>query len=383
MTRSSGWMRKDYSLTSSIGPACQRQGARNESRLIRWINRCNKERGPYQSAVNGKGQSNKQESRIKLVPFDEIKLGTEPRYLVKGIIPRDGLIVIWGPPKCGKSFWMFTVAMHVALGWQYRERRVQQGAVVYCAFEGQTGIQARVEAFRQTLPIELDGPVPFYLQPVRLALVAQPAELIAAIKQQSDALTPSLVVLDTLNRSLRGSENDAKDMAAYIAAADAIREAFNCAVAIVHHCGIDGTRPRGSTALSGAVDAQLPVKRDASDAIIVEVEFQKDGPAGDIIASTLEVVEVGKDEDGEIISSCIIRPTEISAPHAAGPKLRKNHQTMFSILHGAGPGGLTTERWNELARNEGLGIKRKADLYDFREALKSKQLVRQYGDRWN
>jgi AAA domain len=307
----------------------------------------------------------------------------EPRYLVKGIIPRDGLIVAWGPPKCGKSFWIFDLAMHVALGWQYRDRRVQQGSVVYCAFEGQTGIQARVEAFRQTFPIETDQPVPFYLQPVTLDLVAQQAELIAAIKRQGEGIAPSLVVLDTLNRSLRGSENDAKDMAAYIAAADAIREAFNCAVVIVHHCGVDGTRPRGSTALSGAVDAQLAVKRDASDAIIVEVEFQKDGPAGDIIASRLEVVEVGKDEDGEIISSCVIRPTEVSTPAADGPKMKKNQQTMFSILHGAGPGGLTTERWYEMARNEGLGVNRKADLYDLREALKSKGLVRQYGDRWN
>jgi RecA-family ATPase len=145
--------------------------------------------------------------------------------LVKGIIPREGLIVAWGPPKCGKSFWIFDLAMHVALGWQYRDRRVQQGAVVYCAFEGQTGIQARVEAFRQTFPIEMDGPVPFYLQPVTLDLVAAHAGLITAIKGKLTT-APALVVLDTLNRSLRGSENDSKDMAAYIAAADAIREAM-------------------------------------------------------------------------------------------------------------------------------------------------------------
>ena len=81
--------------------------------------------------------------RLRLIPFDEIKLGTESRYLVKGIIPRFGLVIVWGPPKCGKSFWMFDVAMHVALGWQYRDRRVQQGAAVYCAFEGQKGLEAR------------------------------------------------------------------------------------------------------------------------------------------------------------------------------------------------------------------------------------------------
>lgn len=323
----------------------------------------------------------KKPDRISLIPFDEIKLGTEPRYLVKGIIPRTGLTVAWGPPKCGKSFWIFDLAMHVALGWQYRDRRVQEGPVVYCAFEGQTGIQARAEAFRQSHPIERDGPVPFYLQPVTLDLVADHKELIAAIKRQS--LAPVLVALDTLNRSLKGSENDLKDMAAYIAAADVIREAFNCSVVIVHHCGIEGTRPRGSTALSGAVDAQLAVKRDASDLIIVEVEFQKDGAAGDVIASRLVPVDVGKDFDGETISSCVIEPCDISTEVETGPKLTKNQQTMFSLLHGAGPSGLTTERWYELARNEGIGVNRKADLYDLRESLKSKQLVRHYGDRWN
>jgi AAA domain len=348
-----------------------------------WSERLGKYNKENARAVKANGQHAPELPRIRLVPFDEIKLGTEARYLAKGIIPRDGLVVAWGPPKCGKSFWIFDLAMHVALGWQYRDRRVQQGSVVYCAFEGQTGIQARVEAFRQTFPIETDQPVPFYLQPVTLDLVAQHGDLIAAIKRQGEGITPSLVVLDTLNRSLRGSENDAKDMAAYIAAADAIRETFDCAVVIVHHCGIDGTRPRGSTALSGAVDAQLSVKRDASDAIIVEVEFQKDGPAGDIIASRLEVVEVGKDEDGEIISSCVIRPTEIAAPPTQEPKLSKNQQTMYSLLRGAGASGLTTEQWNERARNEGVGLTRKADLYDIREALKSKGIVRQYADRWN
>src|SRR5262245_28706962 len=112
----------------------------------------NKENAPSPRSRKANGsQKPEPASRIKLVPFDDIKLGMEARYLVKGIIPRDGLIVAWGPPKCGKSFWIFDLTMHIALGWQYRDRRVQQGAVVYCAFEGQTGIQARVEAFRQKI----------------------------------------------------------------------------------------------------------------------------------------------------------------------------------------------------------------------------------------
>ena len=88
-----------------------------------------------------------------LIPFDKIKLDTTPAYLVKGIVPRVGLSVIWGPPKCGKSFLTFDLMMHVALGWEYRGRRVRQGAVVYCALEGAHGFRARVEAFRrESLP---------------------------------------------------------------------------------------------------------------------------------------------------------------------------------------------------------------------------------------
>lgn len=151
--------------------------APSDSQIDSHIAQFNRENGPWVVKSN-RSQGPKPQTSIKLVPFDDIKLGTEARYLIKGIIPRDGLIVAWGPPKCGKSFWMFDLAMHVALGWQYRDRRVQQGAVVYCAFEGQTGIQARVEAFRQTFPIKTDQPVPFYLQPITLDLVAQHTDLI-------------------------------------------------------------------------------------------------------------------------------------------------------------------------------------------------------------
>ena len=50
-----------------------------------------------------------------LTPFAEFKLGDHEPYLVKGLLPRSGLVVIWGPPKCGKSFWAFDLLMHVSL----------------------------------------------------------------------------------------------------------------------------------------------------------------------------------------------------------------------------------------------------------------------------
>ena len=52
--------------------------------------------------------------RFKLKRFDQISLSTTPNYLIKGSMPRSGLVVIWGPPKCGKSFVAFDMAMHIA-----------------------------------------------------------------------------------------------------------------------------------------------------------------------------------------------------------------------------------------------------------------------------
>ncbi|MCZ6848115.1 MAG: AAA family ATPase, partial [Alphaproteobacteria bacterium] len=144
-----------------------------------------------------------QEPRIRLVAFDDIKVGTEPPYLIKGLIPRVGLTVVWGPPKSGKSFWTFDAVMHIALGWEYRGRSVQPGPVVYVAAEGSTGLRARVEAFRQhRIGDAHEGKRPFYLVPVNLDLIDESAALITAIKARLGDDPPAAVAIDTLNRTL-------------------------------------------------------------------------------------------------------------------------------------------------------------------------------------
>jgi AAA domain len=270
-------------------------------------------RARHDQARRYNGQSDADETankpRFQLVPFDQLRPGKEPVYLVKVIIPRSGIAVIWGPPKCGKSFWLFDMLLHVALGWPYRGRRVLQGPVVYCAFEGADGYRGRAEAFRMRFLAEHTGPVPLYLVAAKMVFLTDHAALIDSIRTQLNGQVPVAVALDTLNRSIGGKEDD-ENMAGYIAAADAVRETFGCVVPIVHHCGVDGTRPRGHTSLTGAADAQIAVKRDTAGNVIVTVEWMKDGPEGDQIVSRLERVVVGTDEDGEQITSCVVVPVD-------------------------------------------------------------------------
>jgi hypothetical protein len=64
----------------------------------------------------------------------------------------------------------------------------------------------------------------------------------------------------------------------------------------------------------GALDVQVAVKRDTADNIIATVELMKDGPQGDEFFSKLGVVEVGIDDDGDKITSCVVAPVEGLAP---------------------------------------------------------------------
>ena len=240
--------------------------------------------------------------------FENIRLDTERRgYLVKGLIPSNGLVVVWGPPKCGKSFWAADLGMHIALGWDYRGRKVQQAPVVYIALEGRHGFPARVEAFRRHHGVDV---APFYLLSASLDLVAKSGELIASIKAQLGADLPRVIFLDTLNRSLVGSESKDEDMARFLAAAERVAQALNCVVIIVHHCGIDASRPRGHTSLSGAVESQLKVERADGGQVVVTVELAKDFAEGTEISSRLDCVDLGTDADGDPITSLVVLPVE-------------------------------------------------------------------------
>ncbi|WP_395697974.1 AAA family ATPase [Methylocella sp.] len=311
-------------------------------------------------------------ARFSLIPFGKIKLDTTPSYLVKGLVPRVGLTVVWGPPKCGKSFFVFDLMMHVAMGWTYRERKVRQGSVVYCALEGADGFRARVEAFRQAKMAEGSDDVPFSLVASPMSLVADHAALVEAIRRQLGALPPAAVVIDTLNRSLAGSESDDRDMAAYVQAADAIKAAFSCAVVVVHHCGHEGTRPRGHSSLMGALDAQIAIERDGADNVVATVEFMKDGPADAEIVSRLEPVEVGIDDDGDPITSLVVMPVEgvSMAKKESRPRLpRAAAAALLSLQKAvlecgavppasnhipAGVSCVTLDQWREYAYRQGL-----------------------------
>jgi hypothetical protein len=224
--------------------------------------------------------------RFAVADIDSLTIGSEPVWLINGILPAQGLGIVYGLPKCGKSFLLADTLFHVAMGRPWAERDVLQGAVVYVTGEGVSGFRRRMVAFRRHYGVDGLG-VPFGIISVAPDLghnTGDEQELIANIRNWLALKgNPPLraVALDTVARTMNGAdENTAKDMTTWYANANKIEQEFNCLVVGVHHSGKDATRgARGSNALDGAADVMWHVDK-GEVASTVTVAAMKDGEDG-------------------------------------------------------------------------------------------------------
>jgi len=256
--------------------------------------------------------------RFPLELAGNIKLGKESEWLIKRLLPAQGLATIYGPPGCGKSFLALDAAMHIALGWEWFGRKARPGVVVYIAAEAGIGMCKRVAAFKQHH--DLTGHIDLALITVAPNLGSKEGDtrlLIREIKAQSGDLRLPIraILIDTLARVAPGvNENSAAEMGIFIDNALMLGEAFNCVAVAVHHSGKDTDRGmRGSSALHGACDAEWQVT-DANGIRSATLVKMKDGEDGLSWTFSLGVKEVSVDEDGEPVTSCFVVP-ETSPRH--------------------------------------------------------------------
>jgi RecA-family ATPase len=322
------------------------------------------------------------ERKSKFLLYRELEAESRKEWLVQGLLGAGDASAVYGVPGCGKSVLVEDLALHVAAGREWHGRPGQQGAVLYVALERKKLVERRAIAFREhhaipDAPFAIIGGVFDFRNSQTVATVLETARQVE--DETGDRL--ALVVIDTISRALcGGDENSPKDMGAIVAATSRIQVETKAHVLWVHHMPQDGAgRLRGHGALLGAMDTTIYVETLSGEARSATVIKANDSEEGERVAFKLESVPIG-----EGTTAPVVIPAEPAGPaQTDGPRLTKNQQTMFSILHGAGPAGLTTEQWNQQARTVDIGTKRKADSYDIRTALKSKGLVRQYGERWN
>lgn len=252
-------------------------------------------------------------------------------WLIRGVLELDSFALMFADPGVGKTFLALDIAFSVACGTDWHGRRVYAGPVFYIAGEGGNGLGRRLRALELARGREI-GAAPLFVSTVPASLTdAEGAgDALAAV----DAMVqhhgkPSLIVLDTVARNFGGGdENSTRDMTAFVAACDRIRESTGACVLLVHHSGHgDKSRARGSTALKGALDWEYSLSKDAGT-LQLECTKAKDAEPPPPMSFRLTPVDLGiADEDGEPITSAALSPALYMRPSSTGKAGRGKNQT--------------------------------------------------------
>ena len=252
------------------------------------------------------------DKRYELRTADDLALQPPALYRVKNIFFRDAIAAIFGQSGGGKSFAAIDLAFSISDGNDWFGYRVEPCDVLYIALEGQAGLAQRVKAVREKRGAEAGKRVKFMTSPFSLMFSDDIAALIATVKDAG--IRNGVIMLDTLNAAIPGAdENASADMGRAIAATKRIREECGGLVILIHHSGKDATKGlRGHSSLHAALDTVIEVTRDG-DRRCWKLAKAKDGRDGVEHQFRLDVLEVGLDEDGDPITSCVVVPEESTA----------------------------------------------------------------------
>lgn len=337
-------------------------------------------------------EQREQAPRLRFLKVDELLDQPAPAWRVLRIIPARGLVVIWGASGSGKTFAALDIAGAIVRGLPWAGRRARRGVVAYVAAEGQ--LRDRLDAYLRHGDLSLDDLGGLRILDSAINLLDPSGDvhaLIDALREVADESGGvAVVIVDTLNRSMPGGdENSSEDMGNLIAAAKLIERELGCAVVFVHHSGKDETKgSRGHSSLKAATDAEISVKRDG-DVRTITAEKVRDGADGEVLMTfRLASVDLGamietdpEADPDERRTSCVVEPIDSPVKRASSARLSDTDEIALRVLrdlcadtedrtestslHPAGKPRIALDDWRERFRKE-CGVAK-----DDRQAMES------------
>lgn len=222
-------------------------------------------------------------------------------WRVKGVLPAEGLAALFGPSASGKSFLALDMAAAIAEGRSWFGCRTQKTSVVYVALEGEGGFKNRVSAWERENLSPIPTALNFVMQPFKINEQQDIEDLTSVVPKDS------VIFIDTLNRAAPlADENSSSDMGGILEGAKRLQIAIGGLVVLIHHTGKDeGKGLRGHSSLFAALDAAIQVERSVIGRAW-GIAKAKDGEDGGKFPFKLKCHALGKDTDGDEITSCTV-----------------------------------------------------------------------------
>ena len=290
-----------------------------------------------------------QKKRFVTYTHENIDALPSPTWTVKNIIPDIGMGAIHGESTVGKSFLSLDLAAAITEGRPWFGFKVNQRKVAYLVLEGLGGFKKRLRAYeivhRRIIPNEnmhVVGVDPEMGFDIRNPLHC--ADLAAAIPNDC------VVIVDTLSQAALGMDENTSSDGGKVLSGARILMGTSRFILFVAHCGKDASRGiRGWSGFFAALDANLEVTKHGSGYVWTARKV-KDGMSGIAGHFRRDVVEIGTDEDGELETSCVIRPDETVRAEAAPkvkmtPAMTTGMKAFESCVRELGGGGVRLDDW--------------------------------------
>ena len=252
--------------------------------------------------------------------IEEIEYTYEPE-LVEGLIPNNGVGVLYGPSSAGKSFVAVDWAVRMASGRQVMDRYTIPAGVLYFAAEGHSGLRKRIHAARQVHCVDGHA-APFNYLPAFLDLskadtgdVQRLTDYAASIAgEMAERGAPlRVIIVDTLAAAAPSAdENVSREMGPIMLSFHRMAAQLDCVVMLVAHTGKDVARGlRGWSGIRAnvdfAIECQVEKDEDTGETVGRYLWFEKckDGPDGFVLAEYhLKTVFLGQKPSGQHDTTC-------------------------------------------------------------------------------
>jgi hypothetical protein len=299
---------------------------------------------------------------IKLTFFRDCGAYVRKRWLLKGVIAKGETSNWVGPPGAGKSALMTEVSVHCAGPRDWRGHKAKErGGVLILALERADLYRRRLYAYRLRDGLPADLPISVSNTIVGLLDPSCVDQIVEAVREaEADfGIAVGLIVIDTFSKGIAvdgGDEDKARDQNRAAANLRNVHTRLDVHIGLVGHTGKNPDRgARGSNAQDGDADVMVMISGDTIRT--AEVTKGNDQPERVLAQFRLESFELGRDEDGDPITTAIVS-TEVFQGGAA-VKAQKNDipttaKNGLRVLFDLIADGETTPRPNDPHVPEGV-----------------------------